>query len=638
MKSIQILTRDAGGAGLETSKVITRLAELAKKPLQRQASILRESIDVEARTAELSFSSEIEYERWFGIEILDHSAGAVRMGRITDGAALLWNHNWDDQRGVVESARIDSDRKGRATVRFSRSEAGEQLFQDVADGIVTKVSVGYLVHGLKLQEERGDLDVYRVTDWEPFEISMVSVPADATVGIGRGLEIPREEQTAETTETATSITKPTEQTRTRNNMDQNTPAAPAINAQAERQAGADAERNRVRAIADMGREYGKADMAQEHIVSGKSPEDFQRALLADFAAARSNKPLDEQQKPAMVGMSDKEVRQFSLMRAIRAMANPEDAQLRKAAAFEFEASRAAADLYGKQPKGVIIPNDVLASRAFTTTTGTGSNIIGTELQDGSFISMLRKRAWVMRRARTLAGLVGNVQIPRQNATGSAYWVGEGSNVTASNMGVDQINFTPKTVGAMTEITRRLMNQSTPDAEMLVRDDLLTIMGLEIDRAAIYGSGTASQPLGLNGITGIPAVALATAATPLFSDFVKMETLIAAADADVENMSYSFAAGIRGYAKTALKFPGAAGTGTIWEPGNTVNGYATNVSNQIAAGDVFFGNWNDMIVALWGGLELTVDPYSLSASGGLRLVALQDIDVNIRHKESFVIAR
>jgi hypothetical protein len=160
------------------------------------------------------------------------------------------------------------------------------------------------------------------------------------------------------------------------------------------------------------------------------------------------------------------------------------------------------------------------------------------------------------------------------------------------------------------------------------------MALEIDRVAIYGSGTTNQPLGLKNIAGINAVVFATHAAPTYPELVQMETAIALEDAEVDNMSYSFNAGIRGYAKTALKFPGTAASGTIWEPGNTVNGYETNVSNQITTGEVFFGNWMDLIIAMWGGLELTVDPYALATSGGLRVIALQDIDVNIRHKESF----
>jgi HK97 family phage major capsid protein len=240
----------------------------------------------------------------------------------------------------------------------------------------------------------------------------------------------------------------------------------------------------------------------------------------------------------------------------------------------------------------------------------------------------------MKRARTLAGLVGNVDIPRQNAATQAYWVGEAGSPTGNQPGIDQIAFSPKTVGATTDITRRLMMQATPDAEIIVRDDILKVMALEIDRVAIYGSGSSNQPMGLKNITGISSVSFGTPGQPSFAELVQMETDVALADADVDGMSYSFNAGIRGHLKTTLKFPGVNGSQTIWEQGNTVNGYGTNTSNQIASGEVYFGNWMDLVIAMWGGLELTVDPYSLSTSGGLRLVALQDIDINIRHKESF----
>jgi HK97 family phage major capsid protein/HK97 family phage prohead protease len=662
------MTRDAAGNG--TAKVAERLAQLRaeqkKAPHRRDADVA--NVDVEARTVELSFSSEVEYERWWGIEVLGHDATEVNLARLSNKAPLLWMHNWDDQRGVVESVRIDGDRKGRAVVRISRSAAGEELLQDMADGIKTKVSVGYTIDGIKLVEERDGVDVYRVTNWTPYEISSVSVPADDTVGVGRSAEKPQEEPPAQQAETSHSD-KTTAATREHNEDPklmkyrhyrdaQGNLCRVAIGEDGQdvagtaeiiehagddvrtaTQRGLQGERDRVRALTEMGKQYGKTDLAMQYIAEGKSQEDFQRALLADFATKQSNKPLEEQQRGANIGMNDREVRAFSIMKAIRAMVDPQDKAARDAAAFELECSRAAAELYGKNPKGIIIPNDVLASRSFGQggggSTGGGANLVATDLLAGSFIELLRKRAWVMKRARTLSGLVGNVEIPRQNSAGQAYWVGEGGAPTPSTPGIDQIGFTPKTVGAYTDITRRLMMQATPDAEGIVRDDLLKVMALEIDRVAIYGSGTANQPLGLKNIAGIPAVAFTTAAKPTFEELVTMETDVALADADVGAMSYSFNAGIRGYAKTALKFPTTAASGTIWEPGNTVNGYETNVSNQIASGEIYFGNWQDMIIAMWGGLELTVDPYALSTSGGLRIIALQDVDVNIRHKESFV---
>lgn len=167
-----------------------RLAEVAKKPQQRDAAV--SAIDLEARTVEIAFSSDTEsVERWFGIEVLGHAPGEVRMGRLQNNGPVLWMHDQTDQRGVIESARIDADAKGRAVIRLSKSAAGDQLFQDIADGITTHVSVGYNVFGMRLVEERDGIDVYRVTDWEPYEISLVSVPADTTVGVGRSLTEPQ---------------------------------------------------------------------------------------------------------------------------------------------------------------------------------------------------------------------------------------------------------------------------------------------------------------------------------------------------------------------------------------------------------------------------------------------------------------
>lgn len=142
------------------------------------------AIDSGARTVELAFASEQPVDRLFYTEILALESTSVRAGRLAAGAPLLDNHNPDCQIGVVESWRIDEDRVARAVVRFSKSAKGEEFFQDVIDGIRRSVSVGYLVH--RAQEISGaSQPVVRVTDWEPLEISLVSIPADISVGVGR---------------------------------------------------------------------------------------------------------------------------------------------------------------------------------------------------------------------------------------------------------------------------------------------------------------------------------------------------------------------------------------------------------------------------------------------------------------------
>jgi HK97 family phage major capsid protein/HK97 family phage prohead protease len=631
------------------------------------------AIDVEARTVEVSFSSETDsVERWFGIEVLSHDAGAVDLSRLNNAAPVLWMHNTTDQRGVVVSARVDADRKGRAVLRFSQNPAGEQLFRDIQDQIVTKISVGYQPTGMRLVEERADgTDVFLVTSWQPYEISLVSVPADDSVGVGRSYTnkqgvasdstkavsapISQGEVNNESRETR-SNPQPTQPTKGKQKMEKFLRDASgnlvraivdeagaitqvlevieragddARNAQSR---GADTERSRVRDLTEMGKQYGKSDLAAEFVLTGKSAEDFRRELLGAFAAERTAKPMADQVKGSEIGLTDKETRQFSILKATRALANPHDKKFQKDAAFEFECSRAAEDMYGKQSKGILIPSDVL-NRAFATTTGGGA-AVATNLLANQFIELLRHKTWAMKRVTTMGGLVGNVDIPRQNAAGQAYWVGEGGAPTASAPGLDQIAFTPKSLAAYTDVTRRLMLQSTPDAEAMVRNDLLRVLGLELDRAVLYGTGADGQPKGLLNQNGLAHVDLAGMFAS-FAEYVAMETEIAAADADVEVMSYVINAKARGNAKTTQKFPGTPTGATIWEQGNTINGYNVDVTNQLVDGDAFLGAWSSYVVAMWGGLDLTVDPYSLSTSGSTRLVVFQEVDMNVRHLESFV---
>lgn len=623
------------------------------------------SVDSEKRTVELSFSSEIEYERWFGIEILDHSPGAMRMERMQGGAALLVNHDWDDQVGVVESVSIGDDRRGRAVVRFGRSARAEEIFQDVVDGIRKLVSVGYRVHAAKLVETRDGVDVYRIIDWEPYEISLVSVPADPSVGVGRKLENPQEESTAGTGENSAVTTIPAEsqpnlKDRKMNERILRDAAGNLVRAQvddagnivkvletlekagAEAQRGTDAERARVRAITELGRSYNatlpaSSELAMQYISEGKTPEEFQRALL-DKMNERISKPLSEQSRSAEIGMDQRDLRRYSLLRVVRAMAPNATRTDREAAAFEFECSEAAQRQYGREARGVMIPADVLsrgfnAGGAANTPAGatSGANLVATELLSGSFIEMLRNRTTIMRLGSVMGGLVGNVDIPKQTGGATAYWLGEGADATEGTPTVGQISLSPKTVAAYTDITRQLAMQSSPDAESIVLRDLRNALSQAIDYAGYYGSGASNQPKGLKNYSGINAKDFA-AANPTYAELVEMESLIAADNADVDSMGYVVNAMMRGALKTTQKFSGTNGA-PVWEPGNTVNGYRAEVTNQVANGDVFFGNFADLVVALWGGLDLTVDPYSLSKSGGLRLVVFQSVDFVLRRVES-----
>jgi len=601
-----------------------RLRAIKKDNRAFRTAQVRE-IDAENRTVELAFSSEAEVQRWWGLEILDHSPGAVVMDRLQDGAPLLVNHDDDDQIGVVESVSIDADRRGRAVVRFGRSDRAEEIFRDVQDGIRKHVSVGYMIHDAKLTEERDGVDVWTITSWEPFEISLVPVPADISVGIGRSLEALKPEP-------ETLVRKPEMDPK-----DQNTPAP--VDAAAERRKGTEVERARVRSIVEMGEKFGAPELARDAVKDGLTVADFQQRLL-EHVNGKIQRPLSEQMRDADVGLTDKEARNFSFIRVIRALVDPTDRRAQEAAAFEFEASRAAAAKRGKDSDKFVIPTDVLTRALNTSTTGTASGDTGgfgiaTTLMAQSFIDILRNRATIMQLGTVMGGLQGNIDIPKQVAAAQGYWVGEDADATESNLDLGQISLSPKTVAAFSEITRKLMVQSSLDVEALVRADLAKALALTMDKAGYYGTGSANQPLGIANQTGINAVDFA-AVQPTFAELVEMETQVALDNADVASMAYVGNAAFRGHAKTALKFTGIAGT--IWEPGNTVNGYRTEVTNQIETGDVFMGNFADLLVAMWGGLELLVDPYSNSKKGRLRVVVFQDVDFALRRTQSFCLGR
>jgi HK97 family phage major capsid protein/HK97 family phage prohead protease len=630
------------------------------------------NITADKRSVELTFSSEIELERWPGvIEVLSHQSDAVDLSRLRNGAPLLFNHDPDEYIGVIESASIGADRKGRAVVRFSESDAAEKIWRDVQAGILRNVSVGYRIREVKLTEERENgTDVYMVTRWEPYEVSIVTVPADISVGIGRSyFQKPNKDSimnrdqiiamlrqlNVSFAETATdaelsallqrSIPAPTPIP---------APAAPTAqrsivvgNETPSHADGVKAEQDRVRSIFAAGKQFEAADLAQEAVEKGHSLEQFRQSLIEHLD--KRNKQIVDGTKE--IGMSEKEARSFSFIKLFRALsAEPEQRdKFAKEAAFEFDACRAAADqMTHRSAKGTVIPTDVLlqplvgqrntiiGAKTAAGYTNAGTNSIQTLLLTSSFIDLLRNRSFLMGVVTELSGLVGNIDIPKQATGPAAEWIGEDEAATATGVTFGLVSLRPKTLSARGELTRRLLMQNSLGVEALFRSDMVKVMALEFDRAGLYGSNANNQPKGLSRYT-INAGYWAQAGRPTFAELVQMETEIAADNADVQNMAYAFNTRLRGHMKTTRKFSDG-NDGNIWESGNTVNGYATQVSNTITNGDVFFGNWSDLLMGMWGGLDVTVDPYTHSDKGRIRITQFQDVDFTVRREESFALFR
>jgi HK97 family phage major capsid protein len=165
---------------------------------------------------------------------------------------------------------------------------------------------------------------------------------------------------------------------------------------------------------------------------------------------------------------------------------------------------------------------------------------------------------------------------------------------------------------------------------MIRTDLATVLALKIDLSGLYGTGSNSEPLGLKLTTGVGTEDF-LADAPSFAEVVAMESDLATANALMGSPVYLMNAAMRGNLKTTKK---DAGSGIFLMENGEVNGYRGVLSNQVAANDLWFGNFADLIIGYFSGLDLMVDPYTHSTSGTVRVVAMQDVDIAVRHPESF----
>lgn len=593
------------------------------------------AIDEATRTVQLSFSSELPVDRYFGAEILDNSKNSVMLDWLNSGRApLLADHEPCEQIGVIERAEIGKDRVGRAVARFGKGEDADAYFQDVKDGIRSNISVGYRIHQMILEEETDGNAVYRVTQWEPLEISLVSIPADQSVGIGRSTDEKWDIEIIQRNHTPTENKPMTKEV---------IAAEPAVNEATLRAAFQKENETRTSEIVALGKRHNMGDKAMEFVAAGKSADEFRTHVLESIGTI---KPIDAARTDTSIGLTDKEIKCYSLMRAINAMANPRDHRAQEAARFEREASEAAAKRYGKTPQGFMIPTEVLKRDLLVGTATAGGHTVQTNVVAGSFIEVLRNAMALNALGVTmLTDLQGQVAIPRQTAGATAYWVAENGAPTESQQAFDQVAMNPKTVGAYTDISRKLLIQSSIDVEQFVQNDLAKVLAIAIDSAGINGTGASNQPTGVLNTAGIGSVAGGTnGALVTWQNIVDLEAAVGNVNADVGALAYLTNAKQRGKFKGITKT--SPSTSFIWDNGTTpVNGYACGISNQVpsnlvkgASGAVcsaiLFGNWADLVIGMWGGLDLLVDPYTGSSAGTLRVVALQDVDIAVRHPESF----
>lgn len=675
--------------------------------VHRSATLVKRAVEADLPDSEgllrmtVSASSEEPYLRssWWDdpwVEVLGHKTGECDLSRFDTGAGvILANHDRYTavgdtplaSIGAIEASRLANGRL-EVDIAISRREALADLRQDIADGLVRNVSIGYLINErvLTRQGKDGEADEYRVTDWMPFEVSLVDVPADASIGIGRAMDAPdpknpqsryRVIDLPAPSAGATNLPKGDRIMKDENQapaavVQPATPITVVDNALASRNLIA-SERERVREIRATGRQLGLDDALVERAISSDTSLDAFRAeaigQLTDSGRIRVAESPE-------IGMSTKDIEKFSFCRAMLAVADPLNAA--KLAPFEVECSRAAQDRRGDlRSKGreaaVTIPADVLSrgigitpdvsasvQRMFQArqqrdlnigTTTAGGNLVATELLGSSFIELLRNAMVLDKLGITwLRDLVGNIAIPSATGAATGYWITEGNPPTESQQTIGQVPLTPKTVGAFTDYTRKLLLQASLDVEAFVRADLAMVVGQTIQLAAINGSGSSPEPYGILNTAGIGSVAGGTnGLAPTYDHMVDLETAVGNANADVGTLGYLTNSKFRGKLRKTQEFSSTNGK-PVWTNGRErgigdVLGYDAFVTNSVPSNLVkgssgavcsamIFGNWADLVIAMWGGLDLMLDPYALATSGGKRVIALQDVDIATRRVASF----
>lgn len=595
-----------------------------------------------------SASSEYPVDRWWGTEVLSHDKSAVVLDRAELGAMpLLFNHDMNDPLGMIVGARVEGKRLIVDATMFKTARASE--VKTMMDGGLRNVSIRYQV---RVIEEDMKTEVVTATEWEPHEVSIVTVPADPTVGIGRGKEGDDEYQVRMVKRAL--ITKREGAAMLKENQPGNegntgetevTPQRPNVQViEADRGAQVrEIEANRVRGIENICKTHNIDDRYKDFwIRGGLSLDKVTDELLLIIQEREKTNP----QAKTALGLNAQEAQSFSLVRAIQA-ANENNWTM---APYELECSREIGKRLNKasDPRRFFVPYEVQARKNETPLEKLALAMLQRDLTVGvggaggflvqtsnmGFIELLRNMSVLFNMGATrLSGLRDSITIPKHTVAATAAWLAnEAAQITESTQTFVQIPLSPKTVGGYTEISRQLMLQSNPSIEGIVSADLARVVALDIDLKGLNGSGAAGQPTGILNTAGIGSV---TGTTMDYADIVEFQTDVFAGNALSGSSGYVTTGAVAGLFKARVKFASTASP--IWNGRlemADVDGYRAMASNQMPAATMLFGDFSQVIVAEWGVLEIEVNPFADFKAGIVGVRAIASIDIGVRYPTAF----
>lgn len=588
--------------------------------------------DPESMTVECSVSSEEPCQRDGYVEILSHDPAHIDMTRARGGLPLIESHNHETVNvGIVEQLRVVGD-KLRGIARFGKSQRGRELFQDVKDGIVRNLSVGYYV--LREVGQAG-ADAIRFA-WQPFEVSIVSIPADPTVGFNRShtmstINTSGDEPHLSRSQVRAATTRDSAEIERRDQIE-------SIGAQYSRQIGDD------------------RTFVSRAIREGWSVDEFKNNIIDKMQTRHTDTsvPCSGEAREW-----DKNVRRYNFGRALQTMLDPA-AGMRAGGGLEREMGEEIARQTGRGPSagGIMVPDEVFyAKRAISVGTSHASSAGALHIESFAadmFADAVRANTIVgALGARIMTGQTGDLIVPRKAATATMAWVAEAGSASESTPDFNQLVLKPKRISTYVIVSQQALFQSGIALEYLIRDDLMRGMMVELDRVALSGAGTGSEPTGIVNTSGIGTTTAGTnGAVISYSHLVDLEASCANANAAFGASGYAVNPKTRAYLKKSAKL-GTSVTELAWNDAvlsadgiGVVCGHragvTTNLRSNLTKGtsttvcsELLFGaDWSELIIARFGGNEVTVDPYSLAVTGQVRITLNGFADVGVRRAVAF----
>mgnify|MGYP001163365275 CR=1 FL=1 len=551
-------------------------------------------------------------DKWERVyEVLDHGDGSVDMSRCKDGLVVLDRH-FGDQIGLIPAPKIENRKLG-GRVEFCSGSRAQEIGRDAMNGLRRNVSVGYVVAPKSYRAEgvKDGIPVVRAMSWTPYEASFEPVPADTTVGVNRAAEIGAAVKSADAQKKEIRKMNPKE-------IAQLFARAAKYGIDAAKVESIDmADAASARAALDtMIVEKQEADLAKE------------RKTVIELKAAKP--PVPEAKGQPIIGgdvkTEEKVVRKYSVLNVLRRAAG-----LKVDCGFEDEINDECRrqGLGSKRGGQFVIPHAVLANRTLTVS-GTSSATVGTVLDGSQYIDVLRSKSILgPLGVRFMTGLTGNIAIPKMIEGATGYWVAEATAITGSTPTLGQVNGTPHTSGVMVDISRLMLLQSTPSAEDFIRNEITERLARTLQLAVFCGTGNDGQPSAITAAAGINNPSVTTGA-PTYTELLGFPGNILADNAEADGQRWAMTGKV--WQKLAGTFTdGTAKAEKVLDfQSKTCLGFPYFVSEDVGANSLFFGDFSTVVVGVWGaGIDLNMDTATLSSSGGLRLVGLQDVDVMVR---------